>query len=836
MICLLATTAIAFGQSTRPVAPTDVDGRAGHPAQQQTGQTGTVASDPPDAPQPSETQNKVFNLPNALLHDQIGMWTSPAKARFSDATWLVPLGGLTAGLLVTDSDFSRHLSNQPSTLTRYRHLSDYGLYSMVGGAAGTYFLGVMTHNEHQRETGFLSGEAAIDSLIAVEAVKVATQRQRPLQGDGTGPFWKSGSSLPSEHSAAAWAVAGVVADEYPSPVMKFLAYGMAGVVSVSRITAKEHFPSDVLIGAAIGYLTSQYVYRQHHNPELPGGSWELPAIRPDRPSHWQAKYLGSPYVPLDSWVYPAIERLTAMGFIGSSFLGMRPWTRLECARLVSESQDVIFDDDDSEASRLHHDLQREFGAEMNLLGGGDNAELRLESIYARTMEIAGRPVTDGYHFGQTITNDYGRPYEQGFNNVTGVSGWSAIGPFVAYVRGEFQHAPSASALPDPARLAIQKADFLPNEPPATPISSTNRIDGVEAYVGMNLGNWQVSFGKQAQWWGPDASGPMLLSNNAEPVMMFKIDRVSPFKLPWALGLMGPIRMEFFLGQLQGHHFLDGPNGLIGDFEHTISPQPMVVGEKLSFKPTPNVEFGISASRVFAGKGVPLTWHRFLQAAFSRGNGAPGSSSDPGDGRTGFDLSYRLPGMRKWATFYADGFSEDQISPLAYWDRSAWVSGIYVPQLPMIPKLDFRAEGGYTDLPIGGVFGTIGGAVGPGYFYFNTRYRGGYTNWGNILGNWMGRGAQAAQVSANYWFTPRNKLEFTYRHQKVSHEFIPNGGTLADGSVRADFWLRSTFSVSAAVQYEAWTFPVIAATRQSNVSSSLQLTFWPKGLSRKNGSE
>jgi hypothetical protein len=590
------------------------------------------------------------------------------------------------------------------------------------------------------------------------------------------------------------------------------------------------------VGAAVGYLTSQYVYRQHHNPELQGGAWELPAIRPDRPSHWQAKYMGSPYVPLDSWIYPALDRLIAMGYIGSSFEGIRPWTRMECARLVEESQDSIADNDESEASRLHRELQREFAAEVNLLGGGDNAELRLESVYTRSMEISGRPVTDGYHFGQTITNDYGRPYEQGFNNVTGASGWSEIGPFVGYVRGEFQHAPSAAALPNSARLTIQQADFLPNEPPATPTPNTDRMDAVEAYVGMNLGNWQVSFGKQAQWWGPDAAGPMLFSNNAESVMMFKVDRVSPFKLPWVLGLMGPIRMEFFLGQLQGHHFLGGPNGLIGDFVNTVSPQPMIEGEKLSFKPTPNVEFGISATRVFAGEGVPFTWHTFLNAVFSRGNGAPGSSSDPGDGRSGFDLSYRLPGMRKWATFYADGFSEDQISPLAYWDRSAWVSGIYIPQIPKIPKLDFRAEGGYTDLPIGGVFGTIGGAVGPGYFYFNDRYRGGYTNWGNILGNWMGRGGQAALVSTNYWFTSRNKLEFTFRHQKVSHEFIPNGGTLADGSVRADFWVGSTFSLSAAVQYEAWTFPVIAPTRQSNVSSSLQLSFWPKGLSRKNSSD
>jgi len=105
-----------------------------------------------------------------------------------------------------------------------------------------------------------------------------------------------------------------------------------------------------------------------------------------------------------------------------------------------------------------------------------------------------------------------------------------------------------------------------------------------------------------------------------------------------------------------------------------------------------------------------------------------------------------------------------------------------------------------------------------------------------MGNWVGREGQGVQAWTSYWFTPRNKLTFEFRHLKVSHEFVPQGGTLADAGVRTDFWAGSSFSVSAGVQYEAWTFPVIALGRQSNITSSVQLTFWPKGLSRKNGSE
>jgi len=365
-------------------------------------------ADLPDAPQPGDPQSKLVTLPRALLHDQFGIWTSPAKARLTDATWLVPIGGFAAALFATDSDVSRHLSNAPDTLQRYRHISDYGVYSMGAGAGGLYLLGLLDHDEHQRETGFLSAEATIDSLAVVEALSYAAGRERPYQDNANGKVRHGGTSFPSEHSAIAWSIAGIIAHEYPNPFIKYLSYGLATLVSASRVTAKEHFNSDVLVGAALGYLISEYVYRQHHNPELRGATWETPAIRPEGPSHWQSKFMGSPYVPLDSWIYPALERLTALGYIDSGIAGMRPWTRLECARQVSEASDLIVEDEpqQDEGARIYRDLLKEFSREVELLGGGDNAELRLESTYTRSTVTTGEPLTDGYHFGQTITNDF----------------------------------------------------------------------------------------------------------------------------------------------------------------------------------------------------------------------------------------------------------------------------------------------------------------------------------------------------------------------------------------------------------------------------------------------
>jgi membrane-associated phospholipid phosphatase len=831
-MCVLAHAALVHGQSTRPPAQSDGT-RASAADGQKNSQPDAANQTLPDAPQPDETENKVRGLPRAFLHDQIGMWTSPAHIRFSDATWMVPLGGFAAALFATDADVSRHLSNTPSTLTQYRHLSDYGVYSMAGGAGGLYVLGLLTQNEHQRETGFLSGEAAVDALVAVEALKYATGRQRPYQSPGTGQFLKSGTSFPSEHSAAAWAIAGMVAHEYPSPFLKFLSYGMATVVSASRITAKEHFPSDVLIGSAIGYLTSEYVYRKHHNYELRGDQWETPGLHPDRPSHWESKYMGSPYVPLDSWIYPALERLAALGYVDSGIAGMRPWTRLECARQVSEAADRVADNEGiTEAALIYKDLQREFSAEVDWLGGGNNAELRLESVYTRGTEIVGKPLTDGYHFGQTVIDDFGRPEEQGFNNVSGVSGWATDGPFAVYIRTEFQHSPSAPGLPLAAREAISIADFSHvgglNAPfPVPPGTSTDSVDRgrlLDAYVAMNLSDWQLSFGKQSLWWGPDQGGGMMMSDNADPLTMFRVNRVTPFKLPSIFGVLGPMRVEFFLGQYSGYEFMFTPSGLLGQYGQSLHPQPIVHGERFSFKPTPNFEFGMSRTTDYGGPDYPLTWHNFLRSVFSTDQTQPGAANKPGSRRSGVDFSYRV---RNGLTFYADGFTEhDTISPIVGPDVAAWLGGIYIPRLPKLPKMDFRAEGVYTDPP-------IGGNVGSGFFYFNPTWISGFTNAGNLMGNWVGREGQGVQAWTSYWFTPRNKLEFEFRHLKVSHEFIPNGGTLTDAGVHADFWLHSNFSLSAAVQYEAWTYPVISATRQSNVTSSIQLAFWPKPLRGRN---
>jgi hypothetical protein len=756
--------------------------------------------------------------------DQKDLWTSPKNLRFSDTVWLVPVSGLAAGLFVTDAESSRHMSKDPTTISHYKTISDAGIAGLVGGAAAMWAFSYKNHDSHWRETGFLAGEAALNSLIITEGAKYSLRRERPFQGDGSGPFFQNGTSFPSEHAAAAWSIAEVIAHEYPGPLTKILAYSVAGLVSYSRVRAQQHFSSDVLVGSLIGELSAFTVYKRHHDPELGGDEWES----------WSAKarqmfadpspgYRGSPYVPLDSWIYPALDRLAGMGLIDSGFAAMRPWTRLECARLVGEASERITLTD-SPGGEIYRQLATEFAPELD--PDSTEPQARLESVYTHVGHISGMPLNDGYHFAETQINDFGRPFGEGWSTSTGFSFYTTAGPWTGYFRGELQTAPSVPALPLSARQFIAFADQLPT-PPAVGTSSVQQFQMLDAYVGLTLSNWEFSFGRQSLDWGPgDAGqgGSIMFSDNAAPINMFRVNRVTPLSIPFVSRFLGPMRMEVFFGQLAGQHFVGGPNfATSGSFAVEYQPQPVLQGGRFSFKPTRNFEFGFSATGIQGGPGVPITLGRLVQF-FRTNSGLPGSPQDPGDRRSGMDWSYRLPKLRDWVTFYGDSFAEDQISPIAYWDRSAIRGGLYFSHLPKLPKLDLRMEGVYTDIP-------AGGALSHGFFYFNFRFKEGYTNQGQLLASWIGREGQGAQAWTNYWFSPRSRLQINFRHQKVSQQFIPGGGTLTDVGALGDYWPSQILGLRASVQYERWLFPVIQPGPQRDVSASVGIQIQPQKIFR-----
>jgi hypothetical protein len=209
-----------------------------------------------------------------LAHDQVGIWSSPFRLKSGDAVWLVPFAGATGAAIYYDADAQRQLGINQSRIDTSRKISNFGSpFATVGFGAGLYTLGLFSKNDHLNETGRLGAEAVIDASIVAEALKFATQRERPEIGDGTGRFWPHGTreiatdtAFPSGHAAASWALARVIAAEYPGTFTKIAAYSFATTMSVVRVTGRNHFPSDALVGSTFGYLVGGYVYR-HHSKE-----------------------------------------------------------------------------------------------------------------------------------------------------------------------------------------------------------------------------------------------------------------------------------------------------------------------------------------------------------------------------------------------------------------------------------------------------------------------------------------------------------------------------------------------------------------------------------------
>ena len=773
---------------------------------------------------PADPPSKAPDHENAIgldflkhfLQDQKAIWTSPIHLRPADADWLVPFGIAKGALLATDTEYSKHLSNSPSRMKYSNDLSNYGVATMAASGAGFYFLGQLTHDDHKRETGLLAGEAAIDSFAVDYTLKYAFGRQRPLQDNYQGKFWQGGDSFPSEHAAAAWSIASVIAHEYPGPLTALLAYGGATAISAARIGAKQHFPTDVFVGSAIGWFVGEHVYRAHHDPELGGSEWQTYAESRDEAPDRKKTTVGSPYVRLDSWVYPALERLAALGYLGTEFLGVRPWTRVECARLVEEAGEKIGADGSvsGEASGIYSALAKEFESEIHGLEGRESERyIQLESVYARALGIDGQPLHDSEHFGQTITNDYGRPFAEGLNTISGLSGWGTWDRFTIYASGEYQHAPSSPTYSDQVRATLSNIDATPLQAGVFP--SGDEFHVLDTYVAANFADWNLSFGKQSMWWSPNQGSAFLISDNADPMYMFRASRITPLTLPWVSRWLGPVKFDFFIGKLVGHSF---------------PPRPLIHGEKFSIKPTPNLELGFSRTAVFGGVGRPLTLAAFWNTYTSfKSSTFYQASNNPGKRTGGFDVTYRVPLLRNWLTVYLDSISDDDITPLRNAIRSGINPGFYLPRLPGLRKLDFRVEAVNTARPPYG-----GGLNGGHYIYFDSFYHDLYTNKGNIIGSWIGRDGMGFQAWTTYWFDPRKSLEFGYRHAKITKDFIPDGGTYNDGSVQLNWWARNDLNVSSFVQYEQWKIPLLARVPQTNWTTSIQVAFWPRSLKKTAG--
>ncbi len=520
--------------------------------------------------------------------------------------------------------------------------------------------------------------------------------------------------------------------------------------------------------------------------------------------------MGSPFVPLDSWVYSTVERLAALRYVSSAIIGLKPWTRMECARLTEEAAESLqaADRPNTEAAGLVSRLQEEFGYESGLLSGGHNLTANVDSLYVRAVSISGPALTDSYHFGQTVAYDFGRPFERGTNGQAGGSFDASAGPLTIYLRAEYQHAPAAPAFSDAARNVIARADNVPlSEVQSGAVASTNQAQLLDAYAAVDVHNFQLAVGRQSFSWAPGPDS-LMWSDNTEPVTMIRLVNPEPFLLPGFLKHLGPVRMDNFFGRLEGHPYV---------------PNPFVYGQKVSVKLFSFLELGFGRRAMIGGTGGdPLTTGNLLRSLI--GSVSPKLNSVPGDNESEMDWTFYVPKVRNYIVLYGDAYAEDDILPIENPPRNPWHPGIFITRIPGIPRLDFHMEGVSTESSSA----LIGGGNSGLYNYYNYQYPDGNTNRGNLIGNTVGREGRSIQSWFTYWISPRNTLQFIYRHNSVSAQFIPGGGVWQDYGMRGEFYQRNGFYIKSELQYENISrYPVLFSGRQRNVTATLEVGFYPE---------
>jgi len=249
----------------------------------QTADKADNAAQVPDAPQPQATETSQIgsgrtggsdavtlrNTPLHLLHDQGGIWSSPFRISGDDMKFLLPLAVATGAAMATDTRAMTQVV--PINASLNQHSTDASNI-LIGGFIATpvalYGLGHFKQDPHAAEAGILTGEAMLDSVVVEQGMKLIFWRERPSQDSAKGHFFESDagidSSFPSSHSVVAWSAAAVLAGEYPSRWSQLFIYSAAAGVSVTRILGQQHFPSDVLVGSAAGWLVGRYVFRHRH--------------------------------------------------------------------------------------------------------------------------------------------------------------------------------------------------------------------------------------------------------------------------------------------------------------------------------------------------------------------------------------------------------------------------------------------------------------------------------------------------------------------------------------------------------------------------------------------
>lgn len=398
-------------------------------------------------------------------------------------------------------------------------------------------------------------------------------------------------------------------------------------------------------------------------------------------------------VPLDSWVYPALDKLAGLGLIDTALQGARPYSRLEALRQLQEARDRAADANvPAVAGELLLRLEVEFASELAWKGNRQGLqfkplrELRLDYFYQDGQDSV-FPGTDGRQFALDPGNS-GIDYARGHNGQLLFESEARFGrhflvnirPLLRYGEGE-----------------------------------GDAIDLLHGVAAVGLGPIELSAGRQSLWWGQGRRGTLVLTDNAKPLDMLRLTNPEPATLPWILRYLGPTRFDLFVSRLE---------------DDRVVPEPYFGGLRLIIKPATWLELGASRTVIFGGEGRPsVDFDDFLTILGGENVGGSSESNQLAA------IDFRLKLQPLWgAELYGEMGGEDQadlLGVIPFFSKKAILAGLYLPQIEPTGRLSLRLE--YLDTDYEG-----NGPV----WYRHGVYQSGYVYEGMLLGHPAGGDASS----------------------------------------------------------------------------------------------
>lgn len=414
-----------------------------------------------------------------------------------------------------------------------------------------------------------------------------------------------------------------------------------------------------------------------------------------------------------SWVYDALEKIVLAGLADQALLNTKPLSRVEAARIVAQAVRRLEWDQYGDYNHrgyledLVYQLVEEFGPELAEMGV--KTPLNKEA----SPGFFGIKPVDHAQFGisfagrkQAVVNNFGRSASKGGNPNSTLDGRLHVGDFFSlYYQPEF---------------AWDKDSYQ------------GRLR--TGYGKLTLWNTELEVGRDSLWWGPGFRGSMSFSNNAFPLDQIRLSSAEPFRLPWLLSYLGPMKANLFIAQLEENR----------DFPHA-----KVGGWRVGMAPSRFVELGFNRVFQFGGRGrSTVNPGQFLRLLVTQGSDDPNSVVNVNNVMS-FDGTLRIPDVEKYiliardAALYFDLGWDDTKFGLIVPDKPGGIVGTYLTGLFGDPKLDLRIEYAKTsDIQ-----------------FTHGLFTSGFTNRGSVLSHFIGTDGSEIFTRASRWINPNLLIGF-----------------------------------------------------------------------------